>query len=449
MIATPWEDEATTASYHDALAANPGQSEVAATLLHFGFVLLLPAALGLMHLARRATPKLAHIGGLLAVFGLATLPGLLVTDFYDLALAEALPRAQSVAIADATQESWAAAVMGMSAVFPVFIGTVVLAVAAYRAGVAPIWAPFALVVGWLLPIVSGTGLVPAVAGALLIAAVFMPIGAQGRPDERSGVGRASGRPRPHQAREGAEDRGGERRLIGEMAGIRRARLSRRPRESARRLHDRRPAAKDPRPSRRTSRRGRWRRPPDGTGRPTRGGRCGSPPRGRLVAVRRTSTAPGRRLEAVLVPVQRVRAGRDRAQHRVVAIEHGDRRPGHEPALGSRMFSPPCARESNWAPRQTPSTGISRATASRSSSASVAPAPGSQAACSPPRLTIAVDTSRSGQRAEVLLDGPSGSAAWPRNGWARWWMTAMRGDRSHGGVRHQRRVGDAGERWSCP
>ena len=116
MIATPWEDEATTASYHDALAAHPGQAEIAATLLHFGFLLLLPAALGIMHLARRASPKLAHIGGLLAVLGLATLPGLLVTDFYDLALAEALPRAQSVAISDATQDSWAAAVMGMSAI---------------------------------------------------------------------------------------------------------------------------------------------------------------------------------------------------------------------------------------------------------------------------------------------------------------------------------------------
>ena len=38
---------------------------------------------------------------LLAVGGLATLPGLLVTDFYDLALAQALPRAQSAEIADA------------------------------------------------------------------------------------------------------------------------------------------------------------------------------------------------------------------------------------------------------------------------------------------------------------------------------------------------------------
>jgi hypothetical protein len=176
MIATPWEAEPTTASYHDALAAHPGQSEVAATLLHFGYLLLLPAALGIMHLARRATPKLAHIGGLLAAAGLASLPGLLVTDFYDLALAEALPRAQSVAISDATQESWAGALMGISTIFPVLIGTVVLADAAYRAGVAPLWAPFALAIGWLLPLVSGTGLVPAVAGALLIGAVLVPIG---------------------------------------------------------------------------------------------------------------------------------------------------------------------------------------------------------------------------------------------------------------------------------
>ena len=88
-------------------------------------MLLLPAALGLMHLARRATPKLAHIGGLLAVGGLATLPGLLVTDFYDLALAQALPRAQSVEIADAAASGWAPALMFISGVLPVFIGTVV------------------------------------------------------------------------------------------------------------------------------------------------------------------------------------------------------------------------------------------------------------------------------------------------------------------------------------
>ena len=154
MIATPWEDEATTASYHDALAAHASQAEIAATLLHFGFVLLLPAALGLMHLARRATPKLAHIGGILAVVGLATLPGLLVTDFYDLALAQALPRAQSVAIADAAAGGLGRRAHGhLRRSRRCSSGSSSLVVAAVRAGVAKCWMPFALAIGWLLPFV--------------------------------------------------------------------------------------------------------------------------------------------------------------------------------------------------------------------------------------------------------------------------------------------------------
>ena len=110
MLATPWEDEATTASYHDALAAHPGQAGSPPLLLHFGYLLLLPAALG--HHAPRppldpeARPHRRHRS---PSIGLATLPGLLVTDFYDLALAQALPRAQSVEIADAAHDGWAAA----------------------------------------------------------------------------------------------------------------------------------------------------------------------------------------------------------------------------------------------------------------------------------------------------------------------------------------------------
>ena len=99
-----------------------------------------------------------------------------MTDFYDLALAQALPRSQSAEIADAAASGWAPALMFITGVFPVFIGTVVLVVAAVRAGVAQRWMPFVLVVGWLLPLVSGTGLVPAVTGAALITAVFGTIG---------------------------------------------------------------------------------------------------------------------------------------------------------------------------------------------------------------------------------------------------------------------------------
>jgi hypothetical protein len=200
MIATPWEAEPTTASYHDALAAHPGQAEVAATLLHFGYLLLLPASLGIMNLARRASPKLAHIGGALAVLGLATLPGLLVTDFYDLALAEALPRAQSVAISDATQESWAAAVMGLSAIAPMFFGLVTLMVAAWRAGITGPWTPFAIAIAWLLPFVSGTGLIPAVAGASIMLVIFGSIGLKvARMSDQAWAERPAGRLRTRRA----------------------------------------------------------------------------------------------------------------------------------------------------------------------------------------------------------------------------------------------------------
>jgi hypothetical protein len=176
MAATPWEDENTTAAYHDALAAHPDQALIAAMLLHFGFLLLLPASLGMMHLARGASPKLAHVGGLLAVFGLATLPGLLVTDFYDLALAEALPRAQSVPISDDAQGSWAAAVLGISGAFPVVIGMIVLAFATWRAGVVPVWAAVLATAGWVAPFVFPIGLLGGIVGGVLLTLGFGWIG---------------------------------------------------------------------------------------------------------------------------------------------------------------------------------------------------------------------------------------------------------------------------------
>ena len=57
-----------------------------------------------------------------------------------------------------------------------FFGLVTLMVAAFRAGVVRLWAPFAVAIGWMLPFASGTGIVPATAGALLIAAALLPIG---------------------------------------------------------------------------------------------------------------------------------------------------------------------------------------------------------------------------------------------------------------------------------
>lgn len=168
MLTTPWEKDTTTVSYHDALAAHPGQSIVAAILLHFGYLLLLPAALALYVLARQAAPKLATAGGILALIGLSTLPGLLVTDFYDLAMAQALPHEQSAAIADSLSAAGMVAIAVPSIAGTVF-GLTLLGAAAWRAGYARGWAPAAILVGWLFPLASGTGLVPAAAGATLLA----------------------------------------------------------------------------------------------------------------------------------------------------------------------------------------------------------------------------------------------------------------------------------------
>src|SRR4051812_28389335 len=90
-----------------------------------------------------------------------------------------------------------------------------------------------------------------------------------------------------------------------------------------------------------------------------------------------------------------------------------------------MFSPPVARASSCAPRQTPSTGISRATASRSRTSSASNC-GSQAASSPPSETIASTSPRSGSVPWCSVTGPS-ALAWPRNGRRRWGMTAMCGE----------------------
>src|SRR3954469_19919876 len=167
MLATPGEKEATTASYHDALAAHPDQAQVAAILLHLGYLLLLPAALAMFHLARRATPRLTHVGGVLALIGLGSLPGLLVTDFYDLALAQGLPRSQSVAISDSVGGAGMVA-LAIPAIGGTGLGLTPPRVATWRAGIARGWVPFAIFLGWFAPLASGTGLLPAAAGATLL-----------------------------------------------------------------------------------------------------------------------------------------------------------------------------------------------------------------------------------------------------------------------------------------
>jgi Cu/Ag efflux pump CusA len=172
MAATPWEEEGTTASYLEAIGSAPTQGQIAALLLHFGYLLLVPALFGLFALTRAHGGKLRAIGGFLAVLGLVTLPGLLVVDFYAIALYDQLPLDQAVEIEEAAAETFGAAIMTLTGALPGLIGFTLVLVAAWRAGALPVAAPALWFGGW---IVSFTG-IGGMAVAMIVGSVVVLAG---------------------------------------------------------------------------------------------------------------------------------------------------------------------------------------------------------------------------------------------------------------------------------
>jgi hypothetical protein len=174
LILTPYQPHSGTGSYHDTLAANPTQAQIAAIVLEIGYILLVPAVFGLIAHARPASRWLRTPGAVLAVIGTATLPGLLVTDIYDLALAQKLPRGLSVAVANHANNAWSGAIMASPAVIGTVIGTTLLIAAAWRAGLAPAWAAPLALAGWLIAHRPGLG--PAIAGGALLLIAYGTVG---------------------------------------------------------------------------------------------------------------------------------------------------------------------------------------------------------------------------------------------------------------------------------
>jgi hypothetical protein len=195
MIATPWETEQTTRSYLEALGAHPEQGELAAVLLHLGFLALVPAVFGLVAAVDRG--KLRAIGGTLAVLGAATLPGLLVVDFYAITIVDQLPIEQAVAIEDAAQGMTGAAVVAIKGGLGVMAGLTLLGIAAARTGFVGRWVAVALPVGWILPMFVGLA-AGSIAGAAVILVAFAALArgiAPGRP-ARAGAAAPAVAPAP-------------------------------------------------------------------------------------------------------------------------------------------------------------------------------------------------------------------------------------------------------------
>lgn len=170
LALTPWETEETTRAYHDALAASPDQAELAAIVLHFSYALLAAGAFALIGVLGGSRSWWLRIGGALVVLGATTMPGLLVTDAYDLALAQELSREASVAVSDAAGDTAITAVLGSTAMLGFIVGPALVWIAAWRERVVPGAVPALVVASWLVGFASMELPLMLAGSALLIAA---------------------------------------------------------------------------------------------------------------------------------------------------------------------------------------------------------------------------------------------------------------------------------------
>lgn len=150
FLATPWEGGSSTSAYLRSLVEHPTQAIIAATLLHFGYLLIVPTAFVLSRLARRGAPRLAAVGVTLSVLG-AGLSGLLINDMYDLSIGlnvgvtDGVPVSEMSGV-DAAPLGFIA--MGLTTSVGAIVGLILLSVAVWRARLAPLWPAVALTVGF-------------------------------------------------------------------------------------------------------------------------------------------------------------------------------------------------------------------------------------------------------------------------------------------------------------
>ena len=130
---------------------HPDAVRWAAVVLHYGFLLLVPASFGMAYLSRRGSRSLSNLGLVLAVLG-SGLSGIVAVDYYDLALVSTLPMDQAVAVYDAAGSTAGAApaLIQLPSVFGTVLGTALLSLALRRSGFGSSLAPVCVTLGWVV-----------------------------------------------------------------------------------------------------------------------------------------------------------------------------------------------------------------------------------------------------------------------------------------------------------
>jgi hypothetical protein len=120
-------------------AAHPGREQVSALAFHFAFALIAIPAVALIVAVRGRGAWLANLAAFVGVLGLTTLPGFLITDFYDIAIYGELGGDAWDSVDDRIQELPAATVMFLTGFLGFVLTLPTALLAAWRGGLVPWW----------------------------------------------------------------------------------------------------------------------------------------------------------------------------------------------------------------------------------------------------------------------------------------------------------------------
>jgi hypothetical protein len=121
----------------------------AMVVLHYGFLLLLPAALTLVHLARRRARKTSLVAMVLAGLG-AGLSGVVSVDAYDVALANSLPADEALRIWTEAGSYVQGTIIALPSILGLAVGTNLAMFAAWKARAIPLIPVVLSLVGWVV-----------------------------------------------------------------------------------------------------------------------------------------------------------------------------------------------------------------------------------------------------------------------------------------------------------
>ncbi len=151
-----------------AISAHTGRWLVSDFLNLLTFFLMIPAVFGLLHLLRHRSVALGHIGAALALLGLFFHGAIIGFALVSVPLVESgMERAQMVAFAERMYEG-PAFIMILAPFIGFYLGMILLAVALWRAKVAPLWISVLLVAGLLSEFVGTDAVSPELMFVLLL-----------------------------------------------------------------------------------------------------------------------------------------------------------------------------------------------------------------------------------------------------------------------------------------